>query len=121
MPRTLRGSLRGSVLLCFLLAAAFGLFAATPNAGQTGQLASAAAASQATPIAIHSATVNLAYTNISMPFGPNGVDLVTQGKGPLQRSGAPWRVQHSVRNLQSRRPRYPWVCYLCHLPSFLNG
>jgi hypothetical protein len=121
MPRTLRGSLRGSVLLCFLLAAAFGLFAATPNAGQTGQLASAAAASQATPISLHSATENLAETYISMPFGPNGVDHVTRGKGRMQGSGAPWRVQHSGRNLQSRSPRYPWVCYLCHLPSFLNG
>jgi hypothetical protein len=120
MPTTLRGSLRGSVLLCFFLAAALGLFAATPNAGQTGPLASAAAGSQATPIAVHGATVNLADTHISMPFRTNGADLVTRGKGAVLGSGTSWRVQHAGRAIQSRDPHYPWVCYMCHLPFAPN-
>jgi hypothetical protein len=121
MPRTFRGSLRRTVLLCSILAAAFGLFAATPNAGQTGPLASAAAASQVTPIAVHSATVNLADAFIGTPFRADGVDLVTRGKGPVQGSGAPWRVQHAGRSLNSKSPHYPWVCFMCHLPSIPNG
>jgi len=120
MRSTLRGSLGRSVLLCSFLAAAFGLFAATPNAGQTGPPASAAAGSQATPTAVHSATVNLADTHISMPLGTNGLDLVTRGKGAVQGSGACWRVQHVGRTLKSRSPRSPWVCLMCHLPSFPN-
>jgi len=121
MPRILRGSLRRSVLLCFFLAAAFGLLAATPNAGQTGPLANAVAAIQVTPIAVHRATVNLADTSISTPFRTGGVELVTRGKGPVQRSGAPWHVQHAGRTLNSKSPHYPWVCFMCHLPSFPIG
>jgi len=121
MPRTFRGSLRRSVLLSVFLAAAFGLFAATPNAGQTGPLASAAAASQVTPVAVHSATVNLANTSIGTSFRADGVDLVTRGKGSIQGSGAPWSVQHAGRTLQGKSPHYPWVCFMCHLPSSSIG
>ncbi len=117
MPRTFRGSLRRTALLFSILAASFGLFATTPDAGQTGPLASAAAASQVTPIAVHSATVNL----ISTRFRTDGVALVTRGKGPVQGSGAPWRVQHAGRTLNSKSSHYPWVCFMCHLPSFPNG
>ncbi len=120
MRSTLRGSLRGSVLLCLFLAAAFGLFAATPNPAQMGPLASAASVSQATPIAVHGATMNLADTHIGLPFGTNGVDLVTRGKGAVQGSSAPWRVQHAGRTLKSRDPRSPWLCLMCHLPSSPN-
>jgi hypothetical protein len=119
MPRTFRGSLRRSVLLCFLLAAAFGLFAATPNAGQTVPLANATAGSHAAPISVHGATANLANTYISMPFGINGRDLVIPGRSAIQGCGAPWRVQHAGRTLQRGSP-HPWVCLLCHLPNSPN-
>ncbi len=119
MPRTFRGRFGRSVLLCFFLAAAFGLLAATPNAGQTGPLATAAAGSQATPITVHGATVNLAGNHISLPLESHGLNLITRGKGTGQGGGTPWRVQHAGRTLQTRSPRYPWQCYICHLLSSL--
>ena len=120
MPRTLRGTLRGSVLLCFILATAFGLFAATPNAGQTGPLASAAAVPQAAPIKVQGATVGLTVTHFSIPFGTNGVNLITRGKGAVQGICAPWRVHYAGRSVQKGSPGHSWVCLICHLPSSAN-
>ena len=120
MPSTLRGSMHRSVFLCLFLAAAFGLLAATPNAGQTGPLSGAVAGSRATPISVHGATVTLAQTCNNMPFGTNGVGLVVRGKGAVHGSGVLRRVQQAGRTLQSRSPRYPWVCLMCHLPASAN-
>ena len=120
MRSTLRGSLGRSVLLCSFLAAAFGLFAATPNAGQTGPLASAAAVPQATPINVQGASVGLTVTHFSIAFGTNGVNLITRGKGAVQGICAPWRVHYAGRSVQKGSPGHSWVCLICHLPSSAN-
>ena len=60
MHRDLQSSLSRSVLLCFILATAFGLLTATPNAGQTSPLATTPAFGHLQPAHLGNAVVNLA-------------------------------------------------------------
>jgi hypothetical protein len=104
MHSTLRSSLSRSVLLCFVLVAAFGLLAATPNAGQTAPLATTATVVHVQPAHVATVAVDPSSAHVKASF----------------LSGATWRAQRAYLTSNPHGSRYPWFCLLCHLPSDLN-